>query len=86
MNDPVCQPESVLLHPGFFSAARFRMPGKGVILSEAKDPGRQPESVLLTYGILRHFVPQNDSYSVILSEAKDPVRRAVSFANLRRCM
>ena len=33
-------PEYNLLHPGFFSALRFRMTGD-VILSEAKDPGRR---------------------------------------------
>ena len=84
--------EHVLLHPGFFSAARFRMTEKGVILSVSDTPpghARIPaverhsaETCSPTSGILRHCVPQNDSYLVILSGAKDPVRRMSIFRNV----
>ena len=39
--DPVTQPEHVLLHPGFFALRAQNDRKKSVILSEAKDPVRR---------------------------------------------
>ena len=50
--DPVTQPEHVLLHPGFFALRAQNDRKKSVILSEAKDPVRRTAGWQIPLGAL----------------------------------